>query len=406
MPPAVEKFDALGIVDEASRNAKKLLTSLLLGCVYAWLTVATTTDVRLVTNSASSPLPVIGTAIPIADFYWAAPFILICLYGYFLLYLQRLWESLARLPAVFPDGTPLDKKAYPWLLNGLIRTHVTLLKQDRPEFSRSQTALSVFLAYWVVPMTLIFLWGRYLTRHEWVGTGIHVALLALSIVIAVTLHHKAALALRGVGRVPVPWKKRLRQKGTYLAAFGILSMASGLIWRSELAISGETALFRADLTEQDVSTKPSTWTGQKEKETEEIALVKPARLRGANLRGANAARAFLVRADLRGADLREAFLGLADLREAVLDQADLRGADLIFAHLSSATLIMANLRGAKFYRGGPPRCGPRRRRPPRGGPRPGGPPGGGSLRSEAHRGAPPRGGPQLGELSTGKRSFS
>ena len=216
LPPAVERFDALAIVDETSRNAKRLFTSLLLGCVYALLTVATTTDVRLVTNSASSPLPIIGTAIPIADFYWAGPFILMCLYGYFLLYLQRLWESLSRLPAVFPDGTSLDKKAYPWLLNGLIRSHVALLKQDRPEFSRSQTALSVFLAYWVVPLTLVFLWGRYLTRHEWVGTGVHVALLVLSIAIAITLHTKAASALRGVARVSVPWKKRLWLKGTYL----------------------------------------------------------------------------------------------------------------------------------------------------------------------------------------------
>ena len=353
LPEAVAKFDALGIVDEISRNAKRLFTSLLLGCVYAFLTVATTTDVRLVTNSASSPLPIIGTAIPIAGFYWAAPFILMCLYGYFLLYLQRLWESLGRLPAVFPDGTPLDKKAYPWLLNGLIRSHVALLKQDRPEFSRSQTALSVFLAYWVVPLTLVFLWGRYLTRHEWVGTGINVALLVLSIVMAVTLRHKAASALRGVAGQSVPWRKRLKQKSTYISVFATVVLVSGLIWRSELAISGQTEFFRADLVEQDVSTKPPTWTGQKEKETEEIALVKPARLRGANLRGANAFRAFLVKADLMVADLSGAFLHTADLRDARLFDADLRdanlnGADLTRADLSQAFLDSASLREANL----------------------------------------------------------
>ena len=341
LPPAIGKFDALGIVDETSRNAKRLFTSLLFGCVYALLTVATTTDVRLVTNSASSPLPIIGTAIPIAHFYWAAPFILMCLYVYFLLYLQRLWESLGRLPAVFPDGTSLDKKAYPWLLNGLIRSHVALLKEDRPEFSRSQTALSVFLAYWAVPLTLVFLWGRYLFRHEWVGTGVHVALLVLSIGIAITLHTKAASTLRGGAR-----KSVLRQKGTYLALFGILSMASGLIWFSELAISGKEVSFRADLMEQDVSTKPPSWTGQKEKETEEIALVKPARLRGANLRGANAFRAFLVRADLRRADLSRAYLLMADLREADFTRADLHEANFPFVDLSRANLALADLHEA------------------------------------------------------------
>ncbi len=62
-----------------------------------------------------------------AHFYLFAPFLLVGLYTYFHLYLQRLWESLADLPAIFPDGTPLDKKADPWLLIGLVRAHLPLL---------------------------------------------------------------------------------------------------------------------------------------------------------------------------------------------------------------------------------------------------------------------------------------
>jgi hypothetical protein len=49
--------------------------------VYSWLTIATTTDVRLVTNSASSPLPIIGTEIPVVGFYWA-PALLLAMYLY------------------------------------------------------------------------------------------------------------------------------------------------------------------------------------------------------------------------------------------------------------------------------------------------------------------------------------
>ena len=85
---------------------------MLLGCVYSWLTIATTTDVKLLTNTASSPLPIIGTEIPIAWFYIAAPLVLIALYLYFHFYLQGLWESLASLPAIFPDGKRLDERAY------------------------------------------------------------------------------------------------------------------------------------------------------------------------------------------------------------------------------------------------------------------------------------------------------
>jgi hypothetical protein len=78
--------------------------------VYTCLTIATTTDPLLLTNSISSPLPIIRTEIPIAGFFWVAPLILLSFYLYFHIYLQRLWETLADLPAVFPDGSRLDKR--------------------------------------------------------------------------------------------------------------------------------------------------------------------------------------------------------------------------------------------------------------------------------------------------------
>ena len=63
----------------------------------------------LLTNSGSSPLPIIQTKVPIAGFYWAAPAILLALYCYLHLYLQRLWEGMANLPAIFLDGRKLDE---------------------------------------------------------------------------------------------------------------------------------------------------------------------------------------------------------------------------------------------------------------------------------------------------------
>jgi len=112
LPEDVAKFEeGLKVVEEASRNARKQFFAMLSACAYALLTVATTTDVRLLTNSASSPLPIIRTEIPIVWFYIAAPLVLLCVYFYFHLYMQRLWEGLTKLPAVFPDGRALDEKA-------------------------------------------------------------------------------------------------------------------------------------------------------------------------------------------------------------------------------------------------------------------------------------------------------
>ena len=131
LPIAIEeKFKHLGEVEEASKNARKLFFFLLLGCLYTLLTIATTTDVRLVTNSPSSPLPLFNAKIPIVWFYMASPFLLVGVFVVFCFYMQRLWERLAKLPAIFPDGTPLDEKAYPWLLIGLVRSHVKLLQEE------------------------------------------------------------------------------------------------------------------------------------------------------------------------------------------------------------------------------------------------------------------------------------
>ena len=71
---------------------------MLLVCAYTLLTAATTTDAALVTNSGTSPLPIVGSRIAIVRFYLVMPVLLLGFYVYFHLYTQRLWESLAVLP--------------------------------------------------------------------------------------------------------------------------------------------------------------------------------------------------------------------------------------------------------------------------------------------------------------------
>ena len=392
LPEAVAKFDALKNVSERSQIAKRLFASLLFGCTYALLTVATTTDVRLLTNSASSPLPVIQTQIPIAGFYFAAPVILVGLSSYFLLYVQRLWESLAKLPAVFPDGTPLDEKVYPWLPNSIVHSHFTLLKNCRPPLSKLQAVTTIIFGYWVVPITLVFVWGRYLPRHDWWGTGIHAAVLVYAIGGALVVQRLAVKTLQGKKRVPFTWKTAPTDRRTYKVLFCSLALVAVWGTLSYGAIEGHhphpmgfpdrvseptrdlsplsptvwvPQLFQfigygcyLDLFEQDVSTKPPDWTGQAEKQKEEMALVTKARLRGKDLRYAYAPSAFLANAELRDAELQGANLegaelqgaepGIANLQGAYLRRADLHGADLSSANLQRADLSEANLQGADF----------------------------------------------------------
>ena len=156
-----------------------------------------------------------------------APFLL-CVYFYFHFYLQKLWEELSSLPAILPDGRPLHARIDPWLLNDLVRSHLPKLKIDRPFLSYFQLWISVFLAWWTVPITMFLFWGRYLTRHEPIGTTFHVALLVISITGALCLYRLAVATLRGVARKPFAWRSMLTSRRGYRAA--ALSVAVGAVF--------------------------------------------------------------------------------------------------------------------------------------------------------------------------------
>lgn len=149
--------DGLSNVAEATKKVDKLFVGLLAGCAYFALVLA------LLTPGASVKLPIINTLIPQDVFFWAAPLGVLLVYLYFQLNLQRLWERLAELPAVFEDGTPLDKKASPWLIVGYVRAHFRLLRdEDRPPLSWMQTLVIQLLVWWCAPASLFAMWLRHL----------------------------------------------------------------------------------------------------------------------------------------------------------------------------------------------------------------------------------------------------
>jgi uncharacterized protein YjbI with pentapeptide repeats len=359
LPESLRTFEGLKQADRIADSAQKLYLALLGGCAYSILTIATTTDAKLITNSASSPLPIIQTPVPIAGFFWVAPLLLASVYFYFNLYLQRLWEALAELPAVFPDGVSLDRKVDPWLLVGLIRRHVRRLVSEQPAFARLHTIITRLSVWWAVPVTLFLFWGRYLRRHEWVGTGFQVLLLALSIAGAVLLYAVARATLRrsrGRRALRAPWRWGL---AVALAALPLVAISLGAIegnstpfkvtapgtWVPSVARVFRYSVF-ADLEGAEVSTKPAGWTGRKE----QIELVTGATLAKADLRWAEASWAFLIKADLTEAQLQSAALIFARLEGATLLGARLEGAKLRWARLEGADLHDARLDGADLRR--------------------------------------------------------
>ncbi len=401
LPESVSPFEGLKLVRETAQKAGWLMGFTLLLDALVWLRIFTTPDSQLVKNSSALPFSALQTALPFIPFYLFGPVVILSLYLCFHLYMQRLWDGIAQLPAIFPDGRRLDAWL-PWYARWSARVHFKWLRDSQSPLGFLEAGIAILLLYWVAPIIVLLFWGRYMTLEDLRGTTLHILLVMGAMTAAMNFPRMAGKAFG-----PDLPRNRTERKSTnrriVLArraaplAMGLLlfilsigtffgvphdyratgqSPAAGIrAWAPDILWTFGYNPF-AQLTESEISTKPSGWTGR----DEEIANVKGAGLNRLRLRyiqgyGVFLAKARLWRTDLRNAylseaDLREANLREADLRFAVLDRArlaravlpnadlqnanldraDLRDANLSFAFLSEATLLDATLDGANLYK--------------------------------------------------------
>lgn len=371
LPESIAPFEGLKLVRQTAGNAGWLLCLTLLLNGLACLRIFTTPDSQLVKNSSALPFSAFQTTLPFIPFYLFGPVIILCLYLSFHLYMQRLWDGIAQLPAIFPDGSRLDARL-PWFARWSARMHFKLLRISQSSLGFLEAAIAILLLYWVAPATVLLFWARYITLEDLRGTTLHIFLVVGAIAAAMNFPRMA-------GKAFVPDSPRLKTEQQpsgkrSVLVFKIAPPFMGLLlflvsigtflgvphdyrstpqgpapriraWAPDILWTFGYNPF-AQLTEAEVSSRPVGWTGREE----DIALVKGANLNRLRLRYIQAYGAFLVKARLWRADLRNAYLSEADLREANLRQADLRFAVLDRAKLARAALPEADLRNANLDR--------------------------------------------------------
>jgi uncharacterized protein YjbI with pentapeptide repeats len=401
LPESDAPLEGLKLVRETAAKCAWLMCLNLLLNGLVWLRVFTTPDAQLVKNSSALPFPGLQATLPFIPFYLFGPVVILSLYLCFHLFVQRLWDGIAQLPAIFPDGRRLDA-CLPWFARWSARSHFKWLRVSLSPLAFLEAAFAIILLYWIAPVTVVLFWGRYMTLEDLRGTTLHIFLVVGAITAAMNFprmagklfgpdsprasaersssSRKTTLILRSVPPIMgllfflvsfgtfwgVPHDYR---SAAQAPAPGIGKWAPDVLWTF-----GYNPF--AQLTEAEVSERPRGWTGR----DEEIAPVQGANLNGLRLRYIQAYGAFLVKAHLWRTDLRNAYLSEADLREAnlrqadlrfatleraklaraalpeadllgvSLDRADLRDANLSFAELSEATLLDANLDGANLYK--------------------------------------------------------
>jgi uncharacterized protein YjbI with pentapeptide repeats len=401
LPSHVRDFPAREMFVTTTRTVVRLFTTTVFINFLSWLMIWKTKDVQLVTDAAILPFlhsSAAAAAMPTAEIFLLAPAVLLSLYLVLLFHLQRLWDAVLELPAVFPDGQLLGEKG-PWIVTGLLRLHFRWMNKDAPSTRIIEKFISGALAYWIVPVTLVFFWGRYLTVQEMHGA----ALQSLFVVVAVAA---AIYATTKVGRPQTVWTEIERASRRFfqiivkpaplaiglgifllLLSFGTVKGAPHDSSRAPQISAADIRRWAPsffwslgydpfpDLTEATLSVRPANWSGG----DDQVPSVRGARLNNLKFRYAQAYGVFLVnahlwRADFQGAflseaDLRGADLGQSNLRYAVLDRAllnranldravldsgnftraDMRGANLSYSSVMNATLVDVRLDGASLY---------------------------------------------------------
>lgn len=375
LPSGLNFDNVIKSVEGAGQNARAVFLVIIAACLYCLLTVGTTTDRDLLVNTASTPLPIINTPVPIAAFYWIAPTLLLFSFIWMHAYLQRIWGSMCTLPVAFPDGTYLANRLYQWIpLSIGARRHINSSRNDGRRLQALEALLSMVALWCFVPATILAMWARYLPRHDFIGSALQVCILALALGSCGFFASRAQLTLsRNRVRRTRTWIDSVIAMGAFLIAIALFgTFTVGLIRAYEpssgaLTSSGKLAVqvaealglpSRLDLSGAEVAAKPSVWSGRLGGTAlaEALASIGPVDLTARNLDRARANSAFFARARLDGSALRElsasravfpqASLRGADLTDASLPYADLRDADLSGSLLIGTDLTGANLRGA------------------------------------------------------------
>ena len=364
LPRDLDVLAGVAATDEWSRNNRTLYLGVLLSCLYCLLTIVSTKDAALKLDMPSSELPFIDLQIPLRHFYWVAPWVLLAVFAFLQVNLQRLWQQISQLPTAFPDGRQIDEVLDPWLLAQIARIRHWQWSAHEAVLMWGQALASGFLAWALVPLVLVALWWRALV----VDSSSLSMTQGIAVLVAIGISYisyRSAMLTLSYGEFRMRPLRGLRRSPAWVAlvisAWTLCSYGLGQVVADHRRDHFAVSLYGAQLPGRylagaDAILNNASLPGS----NLESATLIDAQLRGVNLMNsdmqhvrlqhADLTRAKLMNADFTRAVLSEATLRDADLREAQLRAAECNSADFTRAQLASADLSGVKLNGAVLQR--------------------------------------------------------
>ncbi|MBS8227456.1 pentapeptide repeat-containing protein [Vannielia litorea] len=344
----------LARINALTANARTTWFALLGTLVFVGITLMGVEHIDFYGTDRATKLPLVDVSVPTRYFFIAAPILTAAIYGYFQLYLIRLWDALGAAPARI-GGERLGDAIAPWLVTDAALHLRNTLRDDNCTLPRamevSAMSLNIALGWLLGPVVLALVWWMSMPARLFWMTGIAGLALILALFTGVT---SFALLLRRM-RSPELMPNRLRH-AVQVHGIGLLLVLPAVLVPSFLRTNGSAAfLAPISLGLEEVVERPDTWlpfdiartefraTWCRREGVEDCANLGP---READFREEWLTRRFTALAELPKPDWSKVQRAKPDFREAALAGAFLSGADLQQVRLQGAFLPAAQLEGA------------------------------------------------------------
>lgn len=298
---------------ETSETLRRTMLALLTFSLFCWLTAVGSPDRSLIVSEPTVEVPFVDVALSFPAFLIVAPFLLIV----FVVYLHVFYQERLKLEALLSDQRLRKALSGSFLDSDQAGRAAAIFNFD----GMAARLLTLFVFYWLVPLTLGAITWKASARTEW-----RLSMIAVMVIVTAVLSLVASYRSRD--RISPKWAG-LIYAVLVGAIIGTVYFAPTWMVNRSLDLR-RVDLERAWLLGADLAAADLRWADLSE-----------ANLTRANLEYANLELAELTGAELNGARLKGSNFEQATLISARFDRADLR----------DANLWMADLTGAKFSSG-------------------------------------------------------
>ncbi len=248
--------DPVARINALTTNARNTWFVLLAALIFVGVTLMQVTPVDFYGVNRATNLPMVNISVPTRLFFIGGPILIAAVYGYFHLYLIRLWDALSVAPARI-DGTRLGDAVSPWLVVDAALFLRRWLRQDYCAEKRTMEfpsmVLNILLA-WVAGIAILgWLWWTSMTARAITLTIWPTLALGISVFVGLASLSLCLLRMRtsDLSAEIATWSRPVK--------IALLLIFPAAVWFSYERTEGNRWLVPVNLASEQIVARPQGW---------------------------------------------------------------------------------------------------------------------------------------------------